>query len=109
MKSKIILCLAVVLSRGLFGCAHIQKNITVTRSEELPGLVGRRVTLVGIAYHNCPGAMLFERDKFCVFIDGMTYWPTNYDRRRVQVEGLLTEKHQPDLFVIRDATWKLVP
>jgi hypothetical protein len=88
------------------GCAG--KSVTVTHSQDLPNLIGRRVTMTGTAIHNCPGAMVFAED--CqVLIDGMKYWPTNYDLKRVQVTGHLGEQHGPDLYVIRDAEWKLLP
>lgn len=89
------------------GCAS--RSVPVTRSQDLHSLVGKRVMLVGTASHNCPGAMLFDGDHLYVFIDGMKYWPTNYDRRRVQVVGLLAERHSPDLYVIRNAKWNLLP
>jgi hypothetical protein len=87
------------------GCAS--KSITVTRSQELSGLIGRRVTIVGTAMHSCPGAMVFGGDNFCVFVEGIKYWPTNHDRQLIQVTGSLTRQHSPDLYFIRDARWTL--
>lgn len=87
------------------GCAG--KSVTVSNRQDLPQLVGKRVTMVGIAMHSCPGAMVFNKN-FQVYIDGMKYWPTNYDRRQIEVTGLLGEQHGPDLYVIHAAQWSLL-
>jgi len=100
--------LATIVSASLLvaGCAG--KNVRVTHSQDLPQLVGRRVTMTGTAIHSCPGAMVFDKD--CqVLIDGIKYWPTNYDRQRVEVTGLLVQQYGPDLYVIHNAQWTLLP
>ena len=52
--------------------------------------------------------MVFDKD--CqVLIDGIKYWPTNYDRQRVEVTGLLVQQYGPDLYVIHNAQWTLLP
>lgn len=88
------------------GCAS--KSVTVTQSQDLPHLLGRRVTMIGTALHSCPGAIVFDKN-YMVSIEGMTYWPKNFDQQRVQVTGLLQQRRAPDLYEIYDAHWTLLP
>jgi hypothetical protein len=97
--------LLVAVATVVTGCAS--KTVTVTSHQELHGLVGRRVALVGTASHNCPGAMLLGDGDCYVFIEGMKDWPERYERQAVQVVGWLVEHHQPDLYFIHHA--KLTP
>ena len=45
MKSKFILCLALVLSGGLFGCLTIKQSPAKTRSVEIPQNISERIEL----------------------------------------------------------------
>lgn len=79
--------------------------VPVASSQELPGLVGRRVTVVGTATHSCPGAMV-DGGHGQVYIKDMQSWPAKYDHWLVQATGSLS-KHPTiiGLYVLHDARW----
>jgi len=62
------------------------------------GLIGQRVTLVGIAEPQKNGAALRGAD-FCVWIDGLHDWTQEFSGHRVQVVGVLEERHDLPVFV----------
>ena len=88
----------------LTGCAAPK---TLINSHELPQLVGKRITVLGLAVHSCPGAALVCKGGTNVYIDGLAYWPKGADHQIVEVTGILSQRHAPDLFVVRNATWVL--
>jgi hypothetical protein len=88
------------------GCAS--KPVVVTSSQDLPGLIGKRVRVVGIPAHNGTGAMIFAGDSSNIFIDGVKYWPQGYDRQVLEVVGVLAQGHTPDLYLIRHPRWRLL-
>lgn len=126
-------CLLSLISAG---CV-LQKTNRTSPPTSLPGLVGERVTLVGVAQSYKVGPALEGKD-FVVFIDDSKAWPDDYVGRRVEVQGILEERHDLPVFiadtpeehgrlqgipvpsgtdldkasqryVIRDAKWKLQP
>ena len=96
--------------------------------------IGQRVEFVGVAEARKIGAALRGKD-FYVWIDGLYRWPSGYAGRRVEVVGVVEERHdlpvfipQPDKplvqgipvpegtdlheasrrFVVRDAQWRVL-
>jgi hypothetical protein len=126
-----------VLSTLLAGCAHDRSTVTPATAQSLPGLVGQRTTLIGIAEPRKIGAAL-RCEGFEVWIDGLHDWPPDCTGHRVQVVGVLEDRHDlpvivadtpeergrlqgipvpsgTDLheasrrYIIRDARWKVIP
>jgi len=96
----------VAVAIALNGCAS--KSVTVTRNEELHGVVGRRVVLVGTAVYSSSGAIVLGEGGCRILIEGKKYWPMCYYRQAVRVAGVLMEHHQPDLYFIRHAKLTLL-
>src|SRR5579859_3829261 len=94
IRSSLILWALAALAAG---CSS--KPVAATSNRDLPALLGRRITITGRAVHSCPGAVVFDKDGQ-VSVEGVKYWPTNYERHRVRVTGVLQLQHNPELYVI---------
>ena len=125
------IAVAISLLCGLLvGCVQGKSKVS---SPEFHKLVGQQVTLVGVAQPRKIGAAL-RGENFYVWIDGLHDWTEQFSGRRVQVTGILEERHDLPVFVqkpgelpvqgmpvpegtdlhaasqryvIRDATWRL--
>jgi hypothetical protein len=90
---------ALCLLTALFaGCTPRASTVAPTTGKSLRASLGQRVTLVGIAEAQKVGAALRGED-FYVYIEGLHDWPRGFDGRRVQVAGLLEERHDLPVFV----------
>jgi hypothetical protein len=61
-------------------------------------LIGRRVTVVGIAEQSKIGAAVRGED-FEVWIDGLHDWAEEFSGKQVEVVGILEERHDLPVFV----------
>jgi hypothetical protein len=84
---RFALLLAILLSFS--GCASQSK---------MHAQLGQHVTLEGIAEARKLGALLRGKD-FDVWIDQLQDWPRNYVGRKVQVTGVLEERHDLPVFI----------
>ena len=96
MRCSAIILAAIALT--LIGCARHHDTVAVTRADSLKSSVGQRVSLVGVAEPRKIGAAL-RGDGFYVWIDGLHDWPTGYVGQRVEVVGVLEERHDLPVFV----------
>jgi len=82
----------------LVGCARHHDVVAVTRADSLKSSVGQRVTLVGVAEARKLGAAL-RCDGFEVWVADLHDWPTGFVDQRVEVAGVLEERHDLPVFV----------
>jgi hypothetical protein len=86
----------------LFGCSRPtntpHSDVTTPPTDSLRKSVGQRVTLTGVAERWKIGPSL-HGDGFLVGIDGLDDWPPDFVNRKVQVTGLLEERHDLPVFV----------
>jgi hypothetical protein len=82
----------------LVGCARNDHAVAVTRGDSLKSAVGQRVSLVGVAEPRKLGAALRGAD-FYVWVDGLLDWPPGYVGQKVEVIGVLEERHDLPVFV----------
>ena len=138
MRDKLILCLALVLSGILLGCAdswdsHISTTIDPP-DPVLHALDGKRVELVGLASSQ-PGseATLTSIENYPtrseLKIDGLKKWPADVAHHCIKVTGVLTERYETSAqlcepvlpgtptelvrktpaYFVRKAKWELIP
>ena len=86
-------------------------------------MLNQRVTLVGIARDAHSGAAVLLSDGTPIFVEGLDEWDEAWDRKRIKIEGLLTERALApdpevnakgevshgmfgDALVLRSATWE---
>jgi hypothetical protein len=85
--------LGVLIMSSLGGCASQS-----LKREQLPALLGKTVTLEGIAEARKLGAAL-RGENFDVWIDRLQDWPGNYVGRRVRVSGVLEERYDLPVYI----------
>jgi hypothetical protein len=54
--------------------------------------IGQEVQLIGTARDARLGAVVVLESGGAIYIDGLEEWPTELDRRKVEVRGILREK-----------------
>lgn len=86
---------------GLFlvGCTHRHDVRRLDRPEAIPGALGQRVAAVGVAANGKGGPRLVG-DAFDLWIDTEP-WPAHANGQRVEVVGVLEERHDLPVFVPR--------
>jgi hypothetical protein len=82
---------------ALSGCGH-RASVSVVHGDSLQSSIGQHISLVGVAEPRKLGAALRGQD-FYVWIDGLQDWPIDYVDHRVQVAGVLEERHDLPVFI----------
>jgi len=95
---RIFTLIFAAITLMLVGCARHYDAAIVMRDSSLKNLVGERVTLVGVAESRKSGAAL-RGDGFYVWIDGLLNWPVDYVERKVEVVGVLEDRHDLPVFI----------
>ena len=93
--SLYILCLVAGL---VVGCVNREAHTSVGIGEGMRGLIGKRVTLVGMAESRKIGAAVRGED-FDVWIDGLNNWTAEFSGKQVEVVGILEERYDLPVFV----------
>ena len=63
-------------------------------------LLGKEITLLGVAFDSKAGAVLKLKNDIIVYINDLVYWPAEFLRQKMRVTGILQQKKMiPDVTI----------